>query len=96
MVVHSCGKTDFSRGRFAGGGSAERGRRYWFGSEVMYSPGGSLVNDRNNTSQPGATLKIDWRPEVKHRGRGRVEMACEVVTVGRMGLHGLVAGAWYA
>ena len=58
--------------------------------------GGLLVNDRNNTSQPGATLKIDWRPEVKHRGRGRVEMACEVVTVGRMGLHGLVAGAWYA
>ena len=55
-----------------------------------------MVNDRNNTSQPGATLKIDWRPEVKHRGRGRVEMACEVVTVGRMGLHGLVADEWCA
>lgn len=93
MVVHSCEKTDFSRGRFAGEGSAARGRRYWFGSEVMYSPVGVLVKDRNNTSQPGATLKSDWSPEVKHRGRGRVEMACEVVTVGRMGLHGLVAGA---
>lgn len=91
MVVHSCEKTDFSRERFAGGGSAARGRRDWFGSEVMYSPGGLLVKDRNNTSQPGATLKSDWRPKVKHRGRGRVEMACEVVTVGRMGLHGLVA-----
>ena len=93
MVVHSCEKTDFSAGTRDGGDLGGEGSEDWSDLRLCAAPGGVLVNDRNNRAQPGATLKIDWRPEVKRRGRGRVEMACEVVWMGRMGLHGLAAAA---
>jgi hypothetical protein len=58
------------------------------------SPGGArLRNDGNNMVIRGATLKIDWRADVKHRGRGRVVVARKLVSVRRMGLHGLAADA---
>lgn len=43
-----------------------------------------MMNDGNNTVNDWATLKIKWRPEVKHHRRWRVAMACEVVREIRM------------
>lgn len=40
-----------------------------------------MMNDRNNTVNAWATLKINWRADVKHHARRRVAVACEVVPV---------------
>lgn len=37
------------------------------------------MNDGNNTVNERATLNINWKEEVKHRGRRYVAMSCEVV-----------------
>lgn len=57
----------------------------------LFDPVGSMFKDGNNTMNGGATLKIRWRPEVKHHRRGRVVMAWEVVLERRMRLHSLAA-----
>lgn len=43
-----------------------------------------MMNDRNNTVNSWATLKINWRADVKHPASRRVAVACRVVPMVRM------------
>lgn len=47
--------------------AGSKGWSEWVVHQVMRPGSGSMMNDGNNTANSGATLKINWRPEVKHR-----------------------------
>ncbi len=66
--------------------AVDEGRRKWFVRQVMWPRSGSMMNDGNNTVNKGATLKINWRPEVKHL---RLSACLRGLRTGTQGIRGI-------